>query len=75
MRLTRRRRKTRIRANTNFSPSSPSEPGKAELEQLKAIAQALGQDVPEDPPRPKPQPVVHVSSPGENLSFLSRLTA
>jgi LysM repeat protein len=35
----------------------------------------LGQEVPEDPPpAPKPQPKkVHVLSPGESLSFLSRL--
>ena len=67
---------TRIRANTNFSSEQLAiELKKAELEQLKALAQALGQEVPEDPPpAPKPQPKkVHVLTPGENLSFLSRL--
>lgn len=67
---------TRIRANTNFSSEQLAiELKKAELEQLKALAQALGQEVPEDPPpAPKPQPKkVHVLSSGESLSFLSRL--
>jgi LysM repeat protein len=67
---------TRIRANTNISSEQLAiELKKAELEQLKALAQALGQEVPEDPPpAPKPQPKkVHVLSPGESLSFLSRL--
>ena len=67
---------TRIRANTNLSAEQLAvELKKAELEQLKALAQALGQQLPEDPPpAPKPQPrKIHVLSPGENLSFLSRL--
>jgi hypothetical protein len=66
----------RIRANTNFSSEQlVIELKKAELEQLKALAQALGQELPEDPPpAPKAQPKkIHVLSPGENLSFLSRL--
>ena len=67
---------SRIRGNTNFTSEQLAiELKKAELEQLKALAQALGQEVPEDSqPTPKPQPKkVHVLSPGENLSFLSRL--
>lgn len=67
---------SRIRANTNLSAEQLAiELKKAELEQLKALALALGQQLPEDPPpAPKPQPKkVHVLSPGENLSFLSRL--
>jgi len=66
----------RIRANTNFSSEQLAiELKKAELEQLKALAQALGQEVPEDPPpAPKPQPrKLHVLTPGENLNFLARL--
>jgi hypothetical protein len=67
---------TRIRANTNISSEQLAiELKKAELEQLKALAQALGQEVPEDPPpAPKPQPrKVHILTSGENLNFLSRL--
>lgn len=67
---------SRIRANTNLTSEQLAiELKKVELDQLKALAQALGQDVPEDPPpAPKPQPrKVHVLTPGENLSFLSRL--
>jgi hypothetical protein len=66
----------RIRTNADFSSEQLAIAlKKAELEQLKAIAQALRQEVPEDPPpAPKPQPKkVHVLSPGENLSFLARL--
>jgi len=66
----------RIRANTNITSEQLAiELKKAELEQFKALAQALGQEVPEDPPPPpKPQPKkVHVLTSGENLSFLSRL--
>jgi hypothetical protein len=48
---------------------------KAELEQLKAIAGALGQEVPADPaPQPKPPPPkVHQVLAGEGLSRIARL--
>lgn len=48
---------------------------KAELEQAKALAQALGYELPPEPePPPKPPPVkIHVLKPGENLNFLARL--
>lgn len=66
---------SRIRANTNLTAEQLAvELKKAELDQLKALALALGQEVLEDTPPPKPQPKkIHVLSPGENLSFLSRL--
>jgi len=67
---------TRIRANTNLTAEQLAfELKKAELEQLKALAEALGQQLPEDPPpAPKPQPrKIHVLSAGENLNFLARL--
>lgn len=66
----------RIRANTNLSAQQLAlELKKAEIEQLKATLQALGQEVPPDPtPPPKPPPVkTHVLSNGENLDFLARL--
>lgn len=67
----------RLRANTNLSPEQLAfELKKAELEQLKATAQALGQEWSIDPPPqpPKPQPKkLHVLAPGENLNVLARL--
>ncbi len=67
---------TRIRGNSNLTAELRAvELKKAELEQLKAIAQAMGQELPaEPPPPPKPPPAkVHVLKPGEGLDFLSRL--
>src|SRR6266487_4022782 len=67
---------TRIRANTNLTAGQREiEIKKAELEQLKAVAQALGQELPPEPPRPpKPQPATtHVLANGESLSVLARL--
>ncbi len=48
---------------------------RAELEQLKGVAQALGQDVTPDPqPPPKPEPKkIHVLKNGEGLNFLAQL--
>ncbi len=66
----------RIRANTNLTEELRAvELKKAELEQLHAIAQAVGQEpLPEPPMPPKPPPAkVHVLKPGEGLSFLARL--
>jgi LysM repeat protein len=66
----------RIRANTNLTAEQRAiEAKKAELEQLKATAQALGQELPpEPPPLPKPLPAkTHVLANGENLNFLARL--
>jgi LysM repeat protein len=66
----------RIRGDTNLTAELRAiELKKAELEQLKAVAQAVGQEVPPEPPLPpKPPPAkVHVLKPGENLNFLSRL--
>jgi LysM repeat protein len=65
----------RIRGDTNLTAEQKSiELKKAELEQLKAVAQALGQDLPaEPPPPPKPVPkTVHVIKPGEGLGFLAQ---
>jgi LysM repeat protein len=65
----------RIRADTNLTAELRAvELKKAELEQLKAAAQAVGQELPPEPPMP-PQPppaVTHVLKPGEGLSFLSQ---
>jgi LysM repeat protein len=66
----------RIRANTNLTSGQREiEIKKAELEQLKAAALALGQELPPEPPRPpKPQPAkTHVLANGESLSVLARL--
>jgi LysM repeat protein len=66
----------RIRANTNLTAAQREmEAKKAELEQLKATAQALGQELPSEPPRPfKPPPAkTHVLANGESLSVLARL--
>lgn len=48
---------------------------RAELEQLKGVAQALGQEVtPEPQPPPKPEPKkIHVLKNGEGLNFLAQL--
>ncbi|MCU0783543.1 MAG: hypothetical protein MUF81_05745 [Verrucomicrobia bacterium] len=70
---------SRIRADTNLSAELRAiELKKAELEQLKAAAQAFGQELPPEPPMPPMPPMpppakVHVLSPGEGLNFLSRL--
>ena len=67
---------TRIRADTNLTAEQRAiESKQAELEQLKAVAQALGQDLPPEPPTPsKPTPKkVHVLAAGETADFLARL--
>lgn len=67
---------SRIRGDTNLTAEMRAiELKKAELEQLKAAAQAVGQEVPPEPPTPpKPTPAKnHVLKPGEGLDFLSRL--
>lgn len=66
----------RIRADTNLTAELRAiELKKAELEQLKAAAQAFGQELPPEPPMPPmPTPAkIHVLKPGEGLNFLSRL--
>jgi len=66
----------RIRASTNLADQLRAiQLKQMELDQLKASAQAMGQELPpEPPPLPQPQPAkVHVLKPGESLSFLSRL--
>jgi LysM repeat protein len=66
----------RIRANTNLTATQREiEAKKAELEQLKATAQAVGEELPSEPPRPfKQQPAkTHVLANGESLSVLARL--
>jgi LysM repeat protein len=65
-----------IRANTNLTAAQAAIKLKeAELKQLTANAQALGQELPPEPPLPpKPPPVTtHVLKPGEGLDFLSRM--
>jgi hypothetical protein len=67
-----------IRANTNLSAQQLAyELKKAELEQIKALAQALGEELPAEPtPEPKPPPPkLHVLAPGEGLDFIARLYA
>lgn len=67
----------RLRAQTNLSPEQLAiELKKAELEQLKGAAQALGQDLPPEPPPlpPKPAPKkTHVLAAGQTLDFIARL--
>ena len=66
----------RLRAQTNLSPEQLAiELKKAELEQLKGTAQALGKELPAEPPPPaKPPPSkLHVLVKGESLDFLARL--
>ncbi len=67
---------TRLRARTNLTSEQLAiELKKAELEQLKGMAQALGQTMPPElPPPVKPPPSkVHVLAKGEGLDFVSRL--
>ena len=65
----------RIRADTNLTAELRAvELKKAELEQLKAVAEAVGQEFlaePQMPPKPPPA-IAHVLKPGEGLSFLSQ---
>ena len=66
----------RIRSNTNIAQELRDiELKKAELEQLRATAQALGHDVPSDAPPapPAPPPQNHVLKAGEGLNFIARL--
>ena len=66
----------RIRSNTNIvAELRDIEIKKAELDQLRATAQALGHDVPSDAPPapPAPPPKVHVMKAGEGLNFIARL--
>jgi len=66
----------RIRGQTNLTAEQLAiELKKAELEQLKANAQAVGQEVPPEPqPPPPPEPKkVHVLKSGETLNFLAQL--
>lgn len=66
----------RIRTNTNLTAEQRAiESKRAELAQLEAVAQALGQDLPPQPtPPPKPPPTrIHVLAPGENARFLLQL--
>ena len=66
----------RIRGQTNLSPEQIRiELKKAELKQLEATAQALGQvPVPEPEPPPKPPPAkIHTLRNGESLDFLAHL--
>ncbi len=68
---------TRLRARTNLSPEQLAiELKKAELEQLKGAAQALGQELPPEPPAPATKPTprkTHVLAAGETLDFIARL--
>ena len=67
----------RIRGDSNLTAELRAvELKKVELEQLKATAQAFGQELPPEPPAPPMPPIpakVHVLKPGEGLNFLSRL--
>ena len=66
----------RLKAQTNLSPEQLAiEMKKAELEQLKGMALALGKELPPEPPPPvKPPPSkTHVLMKGEGLDFVSRL--
>lgn len=66
----------RLRSLTNLSPEQLAiELKKAELEQLKGAAQAVGQEPPaEPPPAPKPPPTkTHVLAAGQSLDFVARL--
>lgn len=65
-----------IRANTNLTAAQIAIKLKeAELKQLTANAQVLGQELPPEPPMPpKPPPArTHVLKAGEGLDFLSRM--
>jgi LysM domain len=64
----------RIRANTNFTDTQRAiELKKAELEQLKATAVALGQDLPPEaaPPPTPPQGMTHVLKAGETIGTVA----
>jgi len=67
----------RIRALTNLTAQQRSvELKKAELEQLKATAQALGHEIPTETPKTLPTLSVrkqHVLAPGESVNVLTRL--
>jgi LysM repeat protein len=64
----------RIRANTNLTAEQLAiELKRSELQQLIAVAQATGQDVPPEP-APAPQPTVaHVVTMGETLISISQM--
>jgi LysM repeat protein len=65
-----------IRANTNLTAQQLAiELKRAELEQLKASAEALGQQVPPEPnpPPSPPSTYTHVIIPGETLALVSLL--
>jgi LysM repeat protein len=67
----------RVRANSNMTPEQLAIAEKrVELEQLKATAEAVGQDIPPDPnapppPPPAPENRVHTFAPGETLGSIS----
>ena len=68
----------RIKANTNLTAEQRAiETKRAELEQLKAVARTMGQEVPPDPsqaqPQSQPVPRTHVLRGLEDLTVLSRL--
>jgi hypothetical protein len=70
---------TRIKANTNLTAEQRAiESKRAELEQLKAVARTMGQEVPPDPSQgptqpPPPTKTTHVLVGMEDLNVLSRL--
>ena len=67
----------RVRAGSNLTPEQLAVAAKrVELEQLKATAQAYGQDVPPDPNAPPPlppppQPRIHIIKAGDTFGALS----
>jgi len=68
----------RIKANTNYTAEQRAiEAKRTELEQLKATARAMGQEVPAEPAQPQAPPpptkTTHVLSGLEDLNVLSRL--
>lgn len=66
----------RIQADTNLTAEQRSYLAKkAELDQFKATAEALGQEMPTEPaPPPKPPPMkIHVLAAGEGINFLAQL--
>ena len=67
---------TRLRGQTNLTAEQLDvELKRAELEQAKAFAQALGQEVPPEliPPQPPEPKKLHVLKSGETLNFLAQL--